>query len=223
MEDFTMGGAKVTNQFFRKAGRAGKRSLLDAEDRPWTGVFINQWREKIGVQKGDPRTTSGGKGKNYAAYCRVDIRRSEWIVDASTKQRVGQVVKMVVIKMKGAPGGQTADTDYYFRDGNGFKFGQYDTFKSLLNLAEMLDVITRSSGNAGSFIDPFGNSYQGRTSLIEAMNKNPELKAEVERLTMERSRGAMPLEPEEEPDVTEIPVAPARRTAPARNRGPVPK
>lgn len=221
MDEMTMGGAKVTNLFFRKAGKAGKRSLLDPSDRPWIGVLINQWREKIGVQHGDPRTTPGGKGKNFAAYCRIDIKRTEWITDAQ-KNKVGQVVKIVVIKMKGAPGGQTADTDYYFRAGNGFEFGQYDTFKALLNLAEMLDVITRSNGNAGSFIDPFGNSYQGRQALTNAMSSNEELRQEVSRLTLERAKGAMPLEiVEEEQEVVEV-VRPARRSVPARNRGAVP-
>ena len=64
MEESTVGrGALLTNKFFRKVGKASKRSLTEPE-RPFIGLLINQWRSKIGVMYGDPRTTPGGLGKD---------------------------------------------------------------------------------------------------------------------------------------------------------------
>jgi recombination protein RecA len=65
MDEFTVGlGARLTGKFFRKSSKAQRRSLIE-EERGCTGLIINQWREKIGVMWGDPRTTPGGKAKNF--------------------------------------------------------------------------------------------------------------------------------------------------------------
>ena len=65
MMQLTVGrGAYLTNKFMRKSLSATRRSLVQA-DRPCLGLFINQWRERVGLIFGDPRTTPGGKGKNY--------------------------------------------------------------------------------------------------------------------------------------------------------------
>lgn len=201
MEEFTMGGAKVTNQFFRKVGKSGKRSLTDTNDRPWVGILVNQWRSILGVIHGDPRTTSGGQGKNYAAYCRLDVKRDEWITDPTTKEKVGQVIKIVVMKMKGAPPQQVGVTDFYFRDCGEHAFGEYDTFKALLSLAEMFDVITRTGegGRGGSFVDLDGNRYQGREKLIIALRADPGQRERIESEVLRiASKGKVPTEPEEE-------------------------
>lgn len=59
MEEFTVGrGALITNKFFRKVASATKRDLIESE-RPVLGIMINQYRMKIGVMHGDPRTTPG--------------------------------------------------------------------------------------------------------------------------------------------------------------------
>jgi recombination protein RecA len=79
MNEMTVGrGALLTNKFFRVVGSAIKRSLVE-DERPVLGLIINQYRMKIGVMHGDPRTTPGGEGKNYAFFTRCEIRRDEWI------------------------------------------------------------------------------------------------------------------------------------------------
>ena len=59
MNEMTVGrGALLTNKFFRVVGQAMKRSLVE-DERPILGLIINQYRMKIGVMHGDPRTTPG--------------------------------------------------------------------------------------------------------------------------------------------------------------------
>jgi len=98
MEESTVGrSALLTNKFFRKVGKASKRSLVDPE-RPFIGLMINQWRSKIGVMYGDPRTTPGGLGKDYAFFTRIEVKRDDWIETGTgqEKRRIGQTIKVRV-------------------------------------------------------------------------------------------------------------------------------
>lgn len=48
MDEFTVGvGARMLNKFVRKAGRASRRKL-DGSERPFIGIIINQFRDKVG-------------------------------------------------------------------------------------------------------------------------------------------------------------------------------
>ena len=114
MEESTVGrGALLTNKFFRKVGKASKRSLV-APERPFIGIVINQYRMKIGVMYGDPRTTPGGLGKDYAFFTRTEVRRDEWIESGTgqEKRRVGQSIKARIIKNKSAAPSQVATVDF---------------------------------------------------------------------------------------------------------------
>jgi recombination protein RecA len=96
MDEMTVGrGALLTNKFFRVVGAAIKRSLVE-DERAVLGIVINQYRMKIGVMHGDPRTTPGGEGKNYAFFTRCEVRRDEWIEvgPSGNKTRIGQVIKV---------------------------------------------------------------------------------------------------------------------------------
>jgi RecA/RadA recombinase len=119
MEESTVGRtALLTNKFFRKVGKASKRSLTESE-RPFIGIMINQWRSKIGVMYGDPRTTPGGLGKDYAFFTRIEIKRDDWVEvgTGQEKHRVGQTIKIRTLKNKSAPPGSTALVDFYFGTG----------------------------------------------------------------------------------------------------------
>ena len=148
MEEFTVGrGALLTNKFFRKSGKAMKRSLTE-DERPILGIVINQYRMKIGVMHGDPRTTPGGEGKNYAFFTRCEIRRDEWIETGSgnNKVRVGQRIKIRTIKNKTAPPQQVAYVDFYFKDHSIYEAGDYDMAKEVAALAIVHEVVDRRGG-----------------------------------------------------------------------------
>jgi len=148
MDELTVGrGAMLTNKFFRKAGAAMKRSLTE-DERPILGIVINQYRMKIGVMHGDPRTTPGGEGKNYAFFTRCEVRRDEWIEQGSgaNKVRVGQRIKIRTLKNKTAPPQQVAYVDFYFKDHSIYEAGDYDTAKEVAAMSVVLGIVDRKGG-----------------------------------------------------------------------------
>jgi len=173
MEEFTMGlGARLTGKFFRKASKAQKRSLVH-EDRGCTGLMINQWRDKIGVMWGDPRTTPGGKAKNFHYFTRVEVKRDEWIKDKD--ETVGQSIKARTIKNKTYSPNKSAIVDFYFSNINGFKLGQYDTIKDMVNIAAAIDLITR----AGAYYSYKDQRWQGKESTLQAFREDADLQRQL--------------------------------------------
>lgn len=148
MDEMTVGrGALLTNKFFRVVGDAMKRSLIE-DERPVLGLIINQYRMKIGVMHGDPRTTPGGEGKNYAFFTRSEVRRDEWIEAGSgvNKQRVGQRIKIRTIKNKVAPPQRVAYIDYYFADHSIYSAGDYDFAKEVAAMVIVKGIVDRKGG-----------------------------------------------------------------------------
>lgn len=165
-------GAYVTGTFFRKSYKATKRSLVEAQ-RPVFGIFINQYREKIGVLRGDPRTTGGGKAKNYRMAVRIETRRDEFITTQSAGRgdKVGLRIRFKTVKNKSAPPQQVAIVDYYFRDWQGHKAGEYDTVKEVSSVAQLFGIAAKSG--SGYVLE--GVRYPGKEKLTEALRSDPEL------------------------------------------------
>lgn len=173
MEEFTMGlGARLTGKFFRKASKAQKRSMVH-DDRGCTGLIINQWRDKIGVMWGDPRTTPGGKAKNFHYFTRVEVKRDEWIKEKD--EVVGQSIKARTIKNKTYAPNKSAIVDFYFSNSNGFKLGQYDTIKDMINIASSVDLITR----AGAYYSYAGQRWQGKEATLQAFREDIDLQSKL--------------------------------------------
>lgn len=74
-----------------------------------TIIFINQYREKIGVFFGSSETTPGGKGLPYYASVILDVRRIESIKDGG--EVIGSRTRVKVKKNKCAPPFQQAEFD----------------------------------------------------------------------------------------------------------------
>ena len=179
MEQLTVGRqAMLTNKFFRKVGKAMKRSLLE-EERPLLGLAINQWREKIGVMMGDPRTTPGGAGKDYAYFTRVEVKRDAWIEagSSSDKIKVGQGIRLRTIKNKSAPPMQTAYIDFYFREGGDCSPGSYDFAKELVSLAALHGVLDR----AGAWYSYGDRKWQGGDAVLTDVRAEPDLYAALDK------------------------------------------
>jgi len=173
MEEFTMGlGARLTSKFFRKASEAQKRSLIN-DERTCTGLMINQWRQKIGVMWGDNRTTPGGLAKNFAYFVRVEVRRDEWLKDKD--EVVGQTIKARTLKNKTHRPNQSAIIDFYFADVQGFKKGNFDTLKDMLNIGVAIEVITR----AGAYYSYGEGRWQGKEKMLEAFREDMDLQRKL--------------------------------------------
>jgi recombination protein RecA len=177
MEEMTVGrGALLTNKFFRKAGAAMKRSLIEQE-RPILGIVINQYRMKIGVMHGDPRTTPGGEGKNYAFFTRSEVKRDEWI-EAGTgvnKTRVGQRIKIRVLKNKTAPPQRVAYVDYYFAEHSIYMAGDYDVPKEIAAMAIVKEIVDRKGG----WIYYGDRKWQGQENLVNSIREEVDFMEEL--------------------------------------------
>lgn len=176
MDEFVVAsGAKVLNKFIRKVGPASARAI-DGSERPFLGLFINQWRDQIGgfSRFGTPKITPGGKGKDYFFYVRLELSRDgDFIQEKRPGQgevKVGQTVKMKTIKNKSASPQQIAKTDLYFADAPslGFKRGDYDTAKEFAEIGAAMGLITR----AGAYYRYGGQQWQGMNGLTAALRSD---------------------------------------------------
>jgi recombination protein RecA len=177
MDEMTVGrGALLTNKFFRVVGSAIKRSLVE-DERPVLGLVINQYRMKIGVMHGDPRTTPGGEGKNYAFFTRSEVRRDEWI-EAGTgndKKRIGQTIKIRTLKNKTAPPQRVAFFDFYFDKGGACDPGEYDFAKEIAAMSVLHGIIERKGG----WYYYGERKWQGTESVIASIREEVDLMEEL--------------------------------------------
>lgn len=131
-------------------------------------IFINQLRDKIGVMFGNPETTTGGNALKFYSSVRLDIRRSTQIKDGDNV--IGNRTKVKVVKNKVAPPFQKAEFDIMYGRGIS-KSGE------IIDLAVELNVVKKS----GSWFS-YGDTKlgQGRDSVKQLIEDNPELMEEIE-------------------------------------------
>ena len=183
MDELTVGkGALLTNKFFRVVGDAMKRSLVE-DERPVLGIVINQYRMKIGVMHGDPRTTPGGEGKNYAFFTRSEVRRDEWIEEGTgtNKVRVGQRIKIRTIKNKTAPPQRIAYVDFYFQDSGLYSAGDYDFAKEVAALAIVKEIVERRGG----WIYYGERKWQGQEAFVNSLREEVDLVSDLRAKVLE--------------------------------------
>jgi len=183
MDEMTVGrGALLTNKFFRVVGSAIKRSLVE-DERAVLGIVINQYRMKIGVMHGDPRTTPGGEGKNYAFFTRCEVRRDEWIEigPSGNKTRIGQVIKVRSLKNKTAPPQRVAYFDFYFAPGGDCAPGEYDFAKEIAAMSVLNEIVERK----GAWYYYGERKWQGTDALIASIREEIELKEELAKKVIE--------------------------------------
>jgi recombination protein RecA len=157
----------------RKFLSSTKRSMTEA-DRSVLMLVINQWRERVGVMFGDPRTTPGGKGKNYTYMVRAEVTREEWIKDGD--EQVGQTIKIQTIKNKTFPPRRTATVDFYFADCDGHPQGSYDYARELWDIGIERDVIERH----GAWYHFGKHKWNGKDAVWTAMQTDESLVSAID-------------------------------------------
>lgn len=190
MEEFTVGrGALLTNKFFRKVGTATKRDLLESE-RPILGMMINQYRMQIGVMHGDPRTTPGGKGKDYAYSLRCEVKRDDWLEVGvgNDKRRIGQTIRVRTIKNKTFPPQQTAYLDFYFADGGPIDAGSYDTGKEIVALSVLNGIVERRGG----WYYYGDRKWNGAPALLDSLREEIDLRGAISIAVMDTLKDHTP-------------------------------
>lgn len=135
-----------------------------------TVIFINQLREKIGVMFGNPETTTGGRALKFYASIRLDVRRIETLSQGGEK--IGNRVRVKVVKNKVAPPFQEAEFDIMFGKG-------ISREGDLLDLAAKHDIIMKS----GAWYSYKGERIgQGRENAKKYLSEHPEMFEEVDRM-----------------------------------------
>jgi recombination protein RecA len=131
-------------------------------------IFINQLREKIGVMFGNPETTTGGNALKFYASIRLDIRRNAQIKDGD--QIIGNRTKVKVAKNKVAPPFRVVEFDIMYG-------------KGISRVGEVLDIAVDAAivQKSGSWFSYDGTKLgQGRDTVKDLLEDNPELLAEIE-------------------------------------------
>jgi recombination protein RecA len=131
-------------------------------------IFINQFREKIGVMFGDNRTTQGGNALKFYASIRCEVARKGSIKNGDGEE-IGQVMRIKSKKNKVFYPHREAEIDLIY--GKGF-----DTTKEILDLAVENGLIDKK----GSWYSYQGTKLgQGAENTVDLLNDNPELVEEL--------------------------------------------
>ena len=123
---------------------------------------------------GNPEVTTGGNALKFYASVRLDIRRSAQIKDGD--EAIGNRVKVKVVKNKVAPPFRAAEFDIVFGEGIS-KAGE------IVDMGVELGIVQKS----GSWFSYNGDKLgQGRDTVKQLMQDNPELSAEIEKKIREK-------------------------------------
>jgi recombination protein RecA len=184
MDDSQPGEAAIlTGKFLRKSNTTMK-APLNGVGRNLTGIIINQWREKIGGY-GNPRTSPGGKAKNFFYFQRAEVRRDEWI-DNTKGEHIGQTIKLSNLKNKLSPPGRVGMVDAYFDKGNSFNAGDYDLTKDIISAAIAYEVIQKEGRSRYLFA---GESWPNRPRLEDALKEDTKLIDKIKEEVLKVSHG----------------------------------
>ena len=123
-----------------------------------TVIFINQLREKIGVMFGNPETTTGGRALKFYASVRLDVRRIETLSQGGEK--IGNRVRVKVVKNKVAPPFQEAEFDIMFGKG-------ISREGDVLDLAVKYDIVLKSGAWYSYKGDRIGQGRENAKKYLE--------------------------------------------------------
>jgi recombination protein RecA len=136
---------------------------------------------------GNPETTTGGNALKFYASVRLDIRRIGQIKE-DADNITGNRVKVKVVKNKVAPPFKVVEFDIMYGRGIS-KSGE------IIDLGVELNVIQKS----GSWFSYNGNKLgQGRDSVKQLIEDNPEMMEELEKKIKEKISAGADVKKEEE-------------------------
>lgn len=155
--------ARLMSQALRKLTGIANQSAT-------TIIFINQYRMRLNVTFGDPRTPAGGGALMYYASQRIEMARSSTVKDSTTGEATSNVIRVKCIKNKLAPPYRECEVDLEFGRG-------------IVHEAEVFDLAVEQE-----IIDKSGSWYsynaerlgQGRAQCIKLLEARQELTSELE-------------------------------------------
>lgn len=178
---------KLIGEFCRKY-QAFNNRLTRENNTPFTVIATNQEREKIGVMRGDPTYTPGGKAKDFTASVEIKLRRKDWITVGSgdNKEVIGQTVAYKIPKNKTYKRMQSGEFDFYYAENDfGVKEGFNDNIKSIIIAGVEWGAIERSGSYY--YLDE-DNKFQGKDKLVEYLREKPDKVNELKTKILDISR-----------------------------------
>jgi recombination protein RecA len=162
-----MGDAHVGLQA-RLMSQALRKLTANISKSATSVIFINQIRMRIGIQYGNPETTSGGNALKFYATMRLDIRRIGALKEA--EEIVGNRTRVKVVKNKLAPPFREAEFDILYGRG-------------ISKEGDLVDM-----GVAAGLIEKSGSWYsygeerigQGRENARRFLLDNPDIAGSIE-------------------------------------------
>lgn len=143
----------------------------DLRRRNILGVFINQYRDKIGVMYGSPKTTPGGKALGFYASQVLDIAKLGTVGDKGEEK--ANHIRVKVEKNKIAPPFRKAEFDIRFGEG-------IDRAGEILTLALEYEIVQKK----GSFYSYGDRKWQGQENARDGFYDDPVMIAEIEEKIM---------------------------------------
>ena len=185
-------GDQVVGMHARLMSRAMRKLTGFISKSRTVAVFINQIREKVGVMFGSPETTTGGRALKFYSTVRLDVRKTDKIMQG--QEMIGNRTKIKGVKNKVAPPFKTAEFDIMYGEG-------VSRVGTVLDIATDFDIIEKS----GSWYSYDGSRLgQGKENVKKALKEKPELAAEIEEKVraklMEQATAAKDGEVERVPD-----------------------
>lgn len=132
-------------------------------------IFINQYREKIGISFGSPTTTTGGNALKFYASVRMEVTSLAQI-KGKDEEIIGKRIKVTIKKNKMAAPFKKCEFDLIFGEGIS-KLGE------IVDFATDMNIIKKS----GSWY-AYGETKlgQGKENVITLLKDNHELVEELE-------------------------------------------
>lgn len=189
--------ALLMNRFMRTL-QSGLNSLGLLNDKKPSIMLINQFREKVGVMWGDPRTWPGGLGQNFAASIRLFLRAGQYInekgeaVQKRPDEVYGRVIHWHAKKNKTALPETQGTFKLFNRDipALGIEAGSINNFEQMVEYGVFLGLINKS----GSWYDlspVLGDdapekSIQGMNSVMDYLRQNPDAAQRIRHAVMDK-------------------------------------
>lgn len=159
MEDQQVGlNARIMNKALRKI--TGATNTTDTKV-----IFINQVREKIGVLRGNPEDTPGGKALKFYATLRIRVSKGKKI--SSGGKIVGQHVYLKCAKNKVSVPFLTSETNFYWATG-------FDMASDVMELGKVANVFAYTGGvkdltNNGEPVLLDGKKIKSKDAFLTAL------------------------------------------------------
>lgn len=173
--------ARLLSQAMRKLVGKAKKSNAAI-------VFVNQLREKIGVQFGNPEQTPGGRALKFYSSMRIEVRRKTTLTIHKTKA-YGMISGVKIVKNKVAPPFQKADFEIHFGQPFQEPFPRKGIFKEAALVGGAMSAgVLRVSGSFYYFGDETKSLANGREKLIGMLVEEAELRDRITRAIYEVSK-----------------------------------